>query len=94
MTLSSRRWLIGAAVMGLAACETQPPRLPPSSALPPPRPGPTEPAPTPTSGSMADERTRRLQESPYGPAAMPGFAGQPEVGTDMQLAPMPANSFR
>jgi len=94
MTMPSRRMLISAVAVGLAACETQPARLPTNTALPPPRPGPTEPAPTPSSGSMVDERTRRLQESSYGPQAMPGFAGQPQVGTDMELAPMPANSFR
>jgi hypothetical protein len=96
IALASRRTVLGVLALGLAACETQPPRLPPSNAIRPPVPTATEPAPLPSDSvdGAGSRRSRALQEAPRGPGAMPGLAGPPSVGTDMELAPMPANRIR
>jgi hypothetical protein len=95
-TLASRRAALGILAVGLAACETQPPRLPANTALRPPLPSASEPAPMPSDAANAfgDRRGRAMQAAPSGPAAMPGFGPQPQVGSDIELAPIPANAFR
>ncbi len=96
IALASRRTVLGALALGLAACETQPTRPPASPALRPPLPTATEPAPLPSDSvdGAGSRRSRALEEAPRGPNAMPGLAAPPTIGTDMQMAPMPANRIR
>jgi hypothetical protein len=96
IALASRRSLLGMLALGLAGCETQPARPPASPALRPPLPTATEPAPLPSDSveGAGSRRSRALQEAPRGPDAMPGLAGPPTVGSDIQLAPIPANRIR
>jgi hypothetical protein len=96
IALASRRTVLGVLALGLAACETQPSRPPASPALRPPLPTATEPAPLPSDSVDGDgsRRGRALQAAPRGPDAMPGLAGPPAVGADMQMAPIPANRIR
>jgi membrane-bound lytic murein transglycosylase A len=95
-TQGPREVLAGAVlVLALAACET-PSRPPSSAALPPPLTGPSEPAPIPSEAAddyVAAQAARR-QGVPSGPDAMPGFGASPRVGTDMIMAPMPAERIR
>lgn len=97
MSLPARRTLLlVGALLPLAGCETQPARLPAGNALPPPRPtAASTPAPMPSAATddFANRRGRALQEAPYGPDAMPGFGSGPQVGADMEMAPIPANRF-
>lgn len=97
MTLPARRTLIGAALL-LAACESRPAPLPTGTAIPPPRdPAAYEPAPTPNwqAETTAERRARALQTQPTpGPGAFPGFGSPPGIGSDQELAPIPANRLR
>ncbi|MGG5821314.1 hypothetical protein [Falsiroseomonas sp. HW251] len=97
MTLPARRTLIGAALL-LAACQSQPARLPTGTALPPPRDAAAfEPAPTPNSQveTTPERRARALQTQPTpGPGRFPGFGTPSSIGSDQELAPIPANRMR